>query len=91
MIIRFFINVLIDRSLGCLWILCPMIWLLDRRTTHLFVISFTGLFIVISRFFINVLIDRSFMCLWILCPMIRLFDRIITHLFVFSFTGLFFL
>ena len=27
---RFFINMLIDRSLGCLWILFPMIRLLDR-------------------------------------------------------------
>ena len=26
---RFFINMLIDRSLGCLWILCPMIRLFD--------------------------------------------------------------
>ena len=71
-IIRFFINMLFDRSLGCLWILCPMIRLFDRRTTHLFVFSFTGLFFfVISRFFINVLIDKSVRCLWILCPMIR--------------------
>ena len=88
---RLFINVLIDRSLGCLWILCLMIWLLDRRITHLFVFSFTGLFFVISRFFINVLIDRSLGRLWILCPMIWLLDRRITHLFVFSFTGLYFL
>ena len=91
MICRFFINVLIDRSLGSLWILCPMIWLLDRRITHLFVFSFTGLFFfVISRFFINVLIDKSVGCLWILCPMIRLLDRCITHLFGISFTRLFF-
>ena len=41
---RFFLNVLIDRILGCLWILFPMIWLLDRTITHLFVFSFTGLF-----------------------------------------------
>ena len=41
---RLFINVLIDRSLGCLWILCPMIRLFDRRITHLFVFSFTGFF-----------------------------------------------
>ena len=91
MIIRFFINVLIDRSLGCLWILFLMTCLLDRRITHLFVFSFTGLFFVISRFFINVLIDGSLGSLWILCPMIWLLDRRITHLFVFSFTGLYFL
>ena len=89
MISRFFINVLIDRSLVCLWILCSMIRLLDRRITHLFVFSFTGFFFVISRFFINEWIDRSLGCLWILCPMIRLLDRSITHLFVFSFTGFF--
>ena len=29
-IIHFFINVLIDKSLGCLWILFPMIRLFDR-------------------------------------------------------------
>ena len=27
---RFFINMLIDRNLGCLWILCPMIHLFDN-------------------------------------------------------------
>ena len=63
LISRLFINVLIERSLGSLWILCPMNWLLDKRITHLFVFSFTGLFFVISRFFINVLIDRSLGCL----------------------------
>ena len=87
---RLLINVLIVSSLGCLWILCPMIRLSDRLITNLFVFFFTGLFFVITRFFINVLIDNSVRCLLILSPMIRLLDRRITHLFVFSFMGLFF-
>ena len=40
---RFFINMLIDRSLGCLWILCPMIRLLDRLNNSLVCLLFHGI------------------------------------------------